>query len=70
MLLGLLIVDNVLGDFKKISLVPSFARFQKIRVLRDVAKITITWQFGHFWSHFLRQNLFQSLQFKRILIRG
>ena len=42
MLLGPLIEANFLGNFLKISLGPSFALFQKMRVLGDLAKIEIT----------------------------
>ena len=38
--------------FLKISLGPPFALFQKMRVLGDLAKIALTWPFGHFWSRF------------------
>ena len=38
-------------DFLKMSLGPPFALFQKMRVFSDLAKIAITWPFGHFWSH-------------------
>ena len=31
--------------------------------LGDLAKIAITWPFGHFWSRLMRNNLFQSLHF-------
>ena len=33
--------------FEKVSLVPPFALFQEMRVLVDLAKIAITWPFGH-----------------------
>ena len=33
--------------FRKISLGLPFALFQKMRVLGDLAKIVITWPFGH-----------------------
>ena len=59
-----------LGDFSKISLGPPFALFQKMRVLDDLAKIDVTCPFGHFWSRLLRHAPFQSLHFKRILIKG
>ena len=59
-----------LGEFLKISLGPRFALLKKIRVLGDLAKIAITWPFGHVWSRFLRVNLFQSLHFKSILYTG
>ena len=36
-----------MGDFLKVSLGPPFALFQKKRVLGDLAKIAITWPFGH-----------------------
>ena len=36
-----------LGDFLKISFGPPFALFQKMWVLGDLAKIAITWPFGH-----------------------
>ena len=58
-----------LGDFLKISLGPPFARFQKMLVLGDVAKIAITWAFGYSWSRLWRQNLLRSLHYKCILIR-
>ena len=41
-----------------------------MRVLGDLAKIALTWPFGHFWSRCLRQNAFQSLHFQCILNRG
>ena len=41
-----------------------------MRVFGDHAKIAITWQFGHSLSHFLCQDLSQSLVFKCILIGG
>ena len=69
-LLGLSNEGYFLGDFWKISLGPPFALFQKMQVLGDLAKIAITWQFGYFWIRCLRQNPFQSLHFKSILIRG
>ena len=59
-----------LGDFWNISLGPPFTLFQKMRVLGDLAKNAITWPFGHVWSRCVRQNLFQSLLFKCIQIRG
>ena len=40
------------GDFLKFSLGPPFALFQKMRVLGDIAKISLTWPFGLFWSRF------------------
>ena len=70
MFLGLSNEDYFLGDFWKISFGPPFALFQKMQVLGDLAKIAITWSFGHFWSGCLLLNLLQSLQFKRILVRG
>ena len=70
MLLGLLNEGYFLGDFSKISLAPLFALFQKMRVLGELARIAITWPFGHFWSRCWRQNLLQSLPFKCIIIRG
>ena len=51
-LLGLLNEGHFLGDFRKISLGPLFALFQKMRVLGDLAKIEITWSLGQFWSRF------------------
>ena len=36
-----------LGDFRNFSLGSPFALFQKMRVLGDLAKIAITWPFGH-----------------------
>ena len=47
-LLGLLNEGYFFGDFWKISLGPPFALFQKMRVLGDLARIAITWPFGHF----------------------
>ena len=52
MLLGLSNEGYFLGNFCEISLVPLFALFQKMRVLGDLAKISLTWPFGHFWSRF------------------
>ena len=40
-----------------------------MRVSGNLAKFAITWPFGHFWSRFLRQNLFQSFHVKCMLIR-
>ena len=57
-------------DLRKISLGPPFALFQKMRVLNDLAKIPITWPFGNFWSRCLNQNIFPSLHFKCVLLRG
>ena len=68
--MGLLNEGIFLGDFLKISFGPSFALFQKMWLLGDLAKIAITWPFGVFWSRCLRHNVFQSLQFTRILIDG
>ena len=59
-----------LGDFWKISIGPSFALFEIMRVLCDLAKISLTWPFGHFCSRCFRQELLEFLQFKFILIRG
>ena len=42
----------IFGRFLKIFLGPPFALLQKMRVLGDLAKIAITWPFGHFWSRF------------------
>ena len=56
------------GDFWKISLGPPFALFQKMRLLGYLAIIAITSPFGHFQSRCLRQNVFQSLPFKSIII--
>ena len=69
-LLGLSNECYFLADFLKISLGPPFALLRKMRVLGDLAKIAITWPFGHFWSRCLRQNVFQSFYFKYILIKG
>ena len=33
--------------FEKFPLGPPFALFQKMRVLGDLAKISMTWPFGH-----------------------
>ena len=48
MLLGLFREGIFLGDFLKLSLGRPFALFQKMRLLGDLAKIAITWPFGHF----------------------
>ena len=69
-LLGLSNEGYFSGDFWKISRGPPFALFQKMRVLGDFAKIALTWPFGHFWKRCLRQNLFQSLHFNSIQIKG
>ena len=50
--MDLLSEGYLLGDFLKISLGHPFALLQKMRVLGDLAKIAITWPFGHFWSRF------------------
>ena len=68
-LLRILSEGYFLRDFW-FSLGPPFALFQKMRVLGDLAKIAITWSFGHFCSSCLRLNLLQSLHFKCILITG
>ena len=68
--MGLFSEGILLADFFKISLDPPFALFQKMRVLGDLAKIAITWPFGHFWSRCLRLNRLKSLHFKRILNKG
>ena len=52
MLLGLSNEGYFLADSLKISLGPPFALLRKMRVLRDLAKIAITWPFGNFWSRF------------------
>ena len=62
--MGFLNEGYLLADFLKIFLGPPFALFQKMGVLGDLAKIAITWLFGHFWSRLMRQNLVQSLQYK------
>ena len=41
-----------LGDFEKFPLVSPLHFFRKWGVLGDLAKIAITWPFGHFWSRF------------------
>ena len=46
--LGLSNEGYFLDDFKKMFLSPPFALFQKMRVFGDLAKIAITWRFGHF----------------------
>ena len=51
-LLCLLNEGYFLSDFWKISLPRPFALLQKMRVLGDLGKIAITWQFGNFWSRF------------------
>ena len=56
--MGLLNEGSLLDDFLIISLGAPFAIFQKMRVLGDLAKIVVTWQFGHFWSRSLHQNSF------------
>ena len=56
--------------FEKFPLVFRLRFFRKCGFLGYVAKIAITWPFGHFWSRWLRGNLFQSLHFRCILIRG
>ena len=57
-----------LGDFLKNSFAPPFAVFQKMRVFGDLAKIAITWLFGHVWSNCLRQILLHFFDIKNILI--
>ena len=57
-LLGLSSEGYLLGDFRNISLGPPFALFQKMRVLGDLAKIAITWQFEYFWSRFFAPKSF------------
>ena len=37
-----------MGDFLKVSLGLPFALFQKMRVLGDLPKIAITWEFEYF----------------------
>ena len=69
-LLGLSNEVYFLKDFWKSFIGPTFALFKKIRGLSDLAKIVITWTFGHFCIRCLRPNLVQSLHFKCILIRG
>ena len=61
--------ELLFGRFYKNFSWPPFALFQKMRVLGDLAKITITWPFGYSWSRFFRQNPCQSLHFKCVLIR-
>ena len=51
--------------FEKFLLVSPFGLFQKMRVLNDLAKIAITWPFGHVWSRCLRQNVLQCLHIFR-----
>ena len=46
-----------MGDFLKISIGPPFALFKKMRVLGDLAKIVVTWPFGHFSSRFCEKTL-------------
>ena len=69
-LFGLSNEGYFLGDFLKISPGPPFKLFPKMRLFGYLEKIAITWQFRHFLSHVLRQNLAQSLHFERIPIRG
>ena len=45
--LGLSNEGYFLADFLKISFGPPFALLRKMRVLGDLAKIAITWPFGH-----------------------
>ena len=59
-----------LGNFWKTFLGLPFVLFLKMQVLGDLSKIAISWLFGHFWSWFLGQNIFQSLHFNCILNRG
>ena len=47
MLLRLSNQGYFLADFLKIFLGPPFALLRKMRVLGDLAKIAITWPFGH-----------------------
>ena len=67
---GAAVLASIFSSLWKISLGSPFVLFQKMRLLGDFSKIAITWPFGHFWSCCLRLILFQSLQFKCILIRG
>ena len=52
---------SFLGDFGKISLDPPIALSQKLLVLGDLAKIAITWPFGHFWRSIFPQKSFPVL---------
>ena len=69
-LLGLSNRGYFFGDFWKTFLFPHLALFQKMRVLGDLAKRTITWPLRNVLSRWLRQNLLQFFHFKCILIRG
>ena len=46
-LLGLSNEGYFSADFLKISFGPAFALLQKMRVLGNIAKIAISWPFGH-----------------------
>ena len=61
-----LLFGQFLKDFSWSPLCP----FSENARLGDLAKIAITWPFGYFWSRLMRQNLFQSLHVKSILIEG
>ena len=50
--MGLFSEGYFLAIILKLSLGPPFALFEKMRLLGDLAKIAITWPFGHFWSRF------------------
>ena len=52
MLLSLFSEGIFLGDFLKISFGPPFALLQKMRVSGNLAKIAITWPFGHCFKPF------------------
>ena len=58
------------GRFLKNFLWSPLCTFSENAGLGDLAKIAITWPFGHFWSRCLHQNVFQSLHFKCMLIKG
>ena len=58
------------GQFLKNFSWSPLCPFSENARLGDLAKIAITWPFGYFWSRLMRQNLFQSLHVKSILIEG
>ena len=68
--MALLREGYLLGDFWKSPLVPPLHFLRKCWFWVTLQKIAITWPFGHVWSPCLRQNHFQSLQVKCVLIRG
>ena len=63
MLLGLSNERYFLDDFLKLSLGPPFALLRKMRVLGDLAKIAITWPFGHSLKPLFAQKSFPVFAF-------